>query len=216
MAGKPTTLMCGGFWASSSPLPLCAPIRSCTYATSTFWVGYAGLAGADRILDGIFPYGHMPSDIKPGDTYGPLNYLLYAPLIWLFGWSGHWDYLPAANALTELAFVGGALTMLYAGWRYAVARGGARLLFASAVFPCTLYATNLNSNDIIVAAVAAIGLATATSPLARGAAVSAGFAIKLFPLILAPLWMLHDFSRQRIGPLLKFILGGAVVLLLSF
>jgi hypothetical protein len=28
--------------------------------------------------------------------------------------------------------------------------------------------------------------------------------------------MLHDFSRQRIGPLLKFILGGAVVLLLSF
>ena len=186
MAGKPTTLICGGFWASSSPLPLCAPIRSCTYATSTFWVGYAGLAGADRILDGIFPYGHMPSDIKPGDTYGPLNYLLYAPLIWLFGWSGHWDYLPAANALTELAFVGGALTMLYAGWRYAVARGGARLLFASAVFPCTLYATNLNSNDIIVAAVAAIGLATATSPLARGAAVSAGFAIKLFPLILAP------------------------------
>jgi hypothetical protein len=46
--------------------------------------------------------------------------------------------------------------------------------------------------------------------------VSAGFAIKLFPLILAPLWMLHDFSRQRIAPILKFILGGAVVLVLSF
>jgi len=159
---------------------LCGPIRSCTYATSTFWVGYAGPAGADRILDGIFPYGHMPSDIKPGDTYGPLNYFLYAPLIWLFGWSGHWDYLPAAHALMELAFVGGALAMLYAGWRYAGARGGATLL------PYTLYATNQDSFDIIVAAVAAIELATATSPLARGAAVSAGFAIKLFPLILAP------------------------------
>jgi hypothetical protein len=179
-------------------------------------VGYAGLAGADRILDGISPYGHMPSDIKLGDTYGPLNYLLYVPLIWLFGWSGQWDYLPAAHALTAVSIVGGALAMLYAGWRYAGARGSAALLFAWAVFPYTLYATNQNSNDIVVGAVAAIGLAMATSPLARGATVSAGFAIKLFPLILAPLWMLHDFSRQRVAPILKFILGGTVVLLLSF
>ena len=106
--------------------------------------------------------------------------------------------------------------MLYAGWRYAGARGGAALLFAWAVFPYTLYATNQNSNDIVVAALAAIGLATATSPLAREATVSAGFAIKLYPLILAPLWMLYDLSRRRIAPLLKFALGGAVVLLLSF
>jgi hypothetical protein len=46
--------------------------------------------------------------------------------------------------------------------------------------------------------------------------VSAGFAIKLFPLILAPLWMLHDFRRRRVAPVLKFALGGTVVLLLSF
>jgi hypothetical protein len=46
--------------------------------------------------------------------------------------------------------------------------------------------------------------------------VSAGFAIKLFPLILAPLWMLHDFNRRRIAPVLKFVLGGLVVFLLSF
>ena len=182
-------------------------------------VGYVGIAGADRILNGISPYGHMPTDdivAQTGDTYGPLNYLLYAPLIWLFGWSGQWDYLPAAHALTAVSFVGGALAMLYAGWRYAGARGSAALLFAWAVFPYTLYATNQNSNDIVMGAVATIGLAIATSPLARGATVSAGFAIKLFPLILAPLWMLHDFSRQRIAPLLKFALGGAVVLLLSF
>ena len=109
--------------------------------------------------------------------------------------------------------------MLFAGWRYAGARGGAALLFAWAVFPYTLYATNQNSNDVIVAAVAAIGLATATSPLARGATVGAGFAIKLYPLILAPLWMLHNFGRQRITSIpsiLKFALGGAVVVLLSF
>ena len=179
-------------------------------------VGYAGIAGADRILDGISPYGHMPSDIELGDTYGPLNYLLYVPFVWSSGWSGQNHYLPAAHTLTILAFAGGGLAMLYAGWRYAGARGGAALLFAWAVFPYTLYATNQNSNDIIVAAVAAIGLATTTSPLAREATVSAGFAIKLYPLILAPLWMLYDLSRRRIAPLLKFALGGAVVLLLSF
>ena len=182
-------------------------------------VGYAGIAGADRILNGISPYGHMPAHdplAQFGDTYGPLNYLLYVPLIWLFGWSGHYDYLPAAHAMTALSFVGGALAMLYTGWRYAGGRGGAALLFAWTVFPYTLYATNQNSNDIVVAAVAAIGLAMATSPLARGAMVSAGFAIKLFPLILAPLWMLHDFRRRRVAPVLKFALGGTVVLLLSF
>jgi hypothetical protein len=179
-------------------------------------VGYAGVAGGDRILQGVSPYGNMPSDIESGDTYGPLNYLLYIPFIWLFGWSGHFDYLPAAHALTAVSFVGGALAMLFAGWRFAGARGGAALLFAWTVYPYTLYATNQNSNDIVVAAVAAIGLAMATSPLARGATVSAGFAIKLFPLILAPLWMLHDFRRRRVAPVLKFALGGTVVLLLSF
>src|SRR5215211_562821 len=182
-------------------------------------VGYAGVTGADRILNGISPYGHMPTDdivARTGDTYGPLNYLLYIPFIWLLGWSGHYDYLPAAHGLTALAFVVGALALLFAGWRYAGARGGAALLFAWTVFPYTLYATNQNSNDIIVGAVAAVGLATATSPLARGMTVSAGFAIKLYPLILAPLWMLHDFRRRRVAPILKFVLGGTVVLLLSF
>jgi hypothetical protein len=179
-------------------------------------IGYAGVAGADRILNGVSPYGNLPASIWWGDTYGPLNYLLYVPFVWLFGWSGEWDYLLAAHVLTALAFVVGALAMFFAGRRYAGTRGGAALLFAWTVAPYTLYATNQNSNDVIVAALMAIGLVTATSPVARGMTVGAGFAIKLFPLILAPLWMLHDFRRQRLSPILKFVLGGTVVLLLSF
>jgi hypothetical protein len=46
--------------------------------------------------------------------------------------------------------------------------------------------------------------------------IGAGFAIKLFPLVLAPLWMLRDFRRRRLAPILKFVLGGTAVLLLSF
>jgi len=178
-------------------------------------VGYAGVVGGDRILDGTLPYGNMPDNVGTGDTYGPLNYLLYVPFRWLFGWSGEWDYLPAAHALTAFAFVVGALALFIAGWRYAGARGGAAMLFAWAVFPYTLYSTNNNTNDVVVAAVAAVGLAMAASPLARGASVAAGFAIKLFPLILGPLWLLHDGALRR-GPILRFILGAVAIVLLTF
>ena len=89
------------------------------------------------------------------------------------------------------------------------------MFFAWAIFPYTLYSTNNNTNDIIVAAVMAVGLATAVSPLARGASVAAGFAIKLFPIVLAPLWMLQDGPRKR-ASILDFLLGGMGVVLLTF
>jgi hypothetical protein len=177
-------------------------------------VGYASIAGADRIINGALPYGNMPEDVSTGDTYGPLNYVLYVPFRWMFGWSGEWDYLPAAHAMTAFAFVVGAVALLCAGWRYAGRRGAAVMLFSWAVFPYTLYSTNNNTNDVLVAAVAAIGLAMAVSPLARGVSVAAGFAIKLFPLILVPLWMLHEGRRR--ASIMDFILGGVGIFFLSF
>ena len=88
-------------------------------------VGLASVVGADRILDGQAPYGHMPvrgdrpacgranSDgeireriqtngrceaaVETGDTYGPTVYLSYLPATVAFGWSGRWDALPAAT-----------------------------------------------------------------------------------------------------------------------
>lgn len=177
-------------------------------------VGYAGVAGADRILEGTVPYGNMPSDVGTGDTYGPLNYLLYVPSVLIFGFSGNWDFLPAAHAVTISAFVVGGLAMLVAGWRLSGLRLGAALFLAWAVFPYTLYTTNNNANDIIVAAAAAVGLATATSPLARGLTITAGFALKLYPILLVPLWFLHDDVRR--GPMIKFILGGVAVVVATF
>jgi hypothetical protein len=177
-------------------------------------VGYAGVVGADLILSGTIPYGNMPADVGTGDTYGPLNYLLYAPFVLLFGFSGEWDFLPAAHALTALVFVAGALGLFVSGWRLSGPKGAAALVFAWAVFPYTLYSANNNTNDIVVAAVLAVGLAAATSPLGRGASVAAGFAVKLYPIILAPLWMMHDGPRRR--PIVDFVLGGLGVILLTF
>jgi glycosyl transferase family 87 len=177
-------------------------------------VGYAGVVGADRILDGTIPYGHMPSDVGTGDTYGPLNYLLYVPFVLMFGYQGEWDFLPAAHALTLFSFVAGAMALFITGYRLSGKEGAAALIFAWAAFPYTLYATNNNTNDVIVAAVAAIGLAAAASPIARGASIAAGFAIKLYPLVLGPLWISYDGLRRR--PVIDFVLGGAGVILLSF
>jgi hypothetical protein len=177
-------------------------------------VGYAGVVGADRILDGTIPYGNMPADVGTGDTYGPLNYLLYVPFVLMFGFSGEWDFLPAAHALTLFAFVAGAMALLVAGYRLAGPKGAAALVFAWTAFPYTLYATNNNTNDVIVAAVSAMGLAAAASPLARGASIAAGFAIKLYPLILGPLWVTYDGHRRR--PITDFVLGGLGIVLLCF
>ncbi len=177
-------------------------------------VGYAGVAGGQLIIDGVLPYGNMPDDVGTGDTYGPLNYLLYVPFIWMFGFSGEWDFLPAAHALTSFSFVAGALAMLYAGWRFSGAKAAAALVFAWCVFPYTLYSTNNNTNDIIVASAAAVGIALAASPIARGAAIAAGFSIKLYPLLLGPLWLLHGGLRRR--PITDFIVGGAAVILMTF
>jgi hypothetical protein len=177
-------------------------------------VGYAGVVGADRILGGTIPYGNMPADVGTGDTYGPLNYLLYVPFVLLFGFSGQWDFLPAAHAVTVFSFVAGGMALLFTGWKLAGPKVGAALLFSWAVFPYTLYSANNNTNDIVVAAAAAVGLATAASPIARGASVAAGSAIKLYPLILGPLWMMHDGAKRR--PIAYFVLGGACVFMFTF
>jgi hypothetical protein len=190
-------------------------VLALNYDSRVIDVGYASVVGADRIAQGILPYGNYPDDVGAGDTYGPLNYLFYVPFRLLFGYSGEWDYLPAAHWATVFAFVGCALALVLAGWRLAGARGGATLFFAWTVHPHTLYATNNNTNDVLVAMIFAVGLAFAASPILRGATVAAGFAVKLFPLVLAPLWMLHDGFRRR-APILDFVLGGIGVVVLSF
>jgi len=152
--------------------------------------------------------------VGTGDTYGPLNYLLYVPFVLMFGFSGEWDFLPAAHALTLFSFVAGAIALFITGYRLSGREGAAALVFAWAAFPYTVYATNNNTNDIIVAAVSAIGIAAAASPIARGASIAAGFAVKLYPLVLGPLWITYQGRRRK--PIVDFVLGGAGVVLLTF
>jgi hypothetical protein len=206
-------------------------------------VGYAGVIGADRILDGRAPYGAMPveEDRTPcgpagadgeireriqsngrcesanpsGDTYGPVAYLAYVPSVLLFGWSGRWDELPAARA-TSIAFdllVLGGLALV--GRRYGGARLAAALTFGWAAFPFTAYALMSNTNDTIMPALLVWGFWLASSPAARGAATALAAWTKFAALIVAPLWLTYPSGLRR-AQLARFAGAFAAATLLAF
>jgi hypothetical protein len=178
-------------------------------------VGYAGVVGADRLLHGTIPYGHMPvkagtpcagrysngdpigyvqvtsgrceSPIESGDTYGPAVYVAYMPFVAIFGWSGLWDDLPAAH-VAACAFDLLAIAGLFvAGWRFRSVQLGVLLAFAWAANPFTLYALNMNTNDALVGALLAWFMAALSVPWLRGGLLAAAGLTKLGPLALLPL-----------------------------
>ncbi len=179
-------------------------------------VGYAGVIGAERIVEsGQMPYGHMPvregepcgspdsyGEVRDriqtngrcetandrGDTYGPITYLTYVPGYLAFGWSGKWDSLPAAH-FTSLLFDSLALIGLaLVGWRFGRGRLAATLPFAWAALPFTQYVSSSNSNDAILPVLLIYGFWLVSSPSARGLFVGLASWAKFAALLLVPLW----------------------------
>lgn len=206
-------------------------------------VGFAGVIGADRILDGRAPYGAMPveEDRTPcgpagadgevreriqangrcesanprGDTYGPVAYLAYVPAVLAVGWSGRWDALPAAHA-TAIAF--DLLTLLglaLVGARFGGSRLAATLAFGWAAFPFTTYALMSNTNDAIMPAVLVWGFWLSSSPAARGAATALASWTKFAALIVVPLWLTYP-SGLRAAQLVRFAAAFAAATVAAF
>jgi Glycosyltransferase family 87 len=158
-------------------------------------VGYAGVIGADRVVDGDQLYGAgFSQDVERGDTYGPVNYLVYVPFEQALRWSGAWDDLPAAHGAAiafDLLAIGGLLLL---GRALRPAREGktlgVALAWAWAAYPYTAFVLETNSNDALVA-LAGIGALLAfagRSAAVAGVAVGLGAAAKFAPLALAPLF----------------------------
>jgi hypothetical protein len=178
-------------------------------------VGYAGVVGADRIVDGDSLYGRgFSDDVERGDTYGPVTYLLYVPFEQALPWSGHWDDLPAAHGAAisfDLLVLGGLLLL---GRRLRPGREGTALgvalAYAWVAYPYTSFVLESNSNDSLVA-LACVGALLAAS-LARdyaaglwtGVAIALGTAAKFVTLALAPL-----FARRE-----PLVYGAALLLAL--
>jgi len=162
-------------------------------------VGYAGVIGADRIVDGDPLYGKgFSDDVERGDTYGPVNYLLYVPFEQALPWSGRWDDVPAAHGAAiafDLLAMGGLLLL---GRRLRPGRDGVALgvalAYAWAAYPYTAFALESNSNDSLVAVACVGALLAATmrrddaTGLWSGIALGLGSAAKFVPVALAPLF----------------------------
>jgi hypothetical protein len=176
-------------------------------------VGYAGIIGADRLVDGEPLYGHFPSDNQHGDTYGPVVYEAYVPFEQAKGWTGVWDDLPAAHAAAIAFDLLCVLLLFLLGRR--IQRGrpelGIALAYAWAAYPFTLYASNSNSNDSLVAALVLLCVLLAGRPLLRGGAAALAGLTKFAPLALAPLLATHDLGPpRRVRGLVLFAVGFAV------
>ncbi len=181
-------------------------------------VGYAGVIGAQRIVDDRPLYGSFPSDNEHGDTYGPVNYEAYVPFEQIFGWSGTWDDLPAAHG-AAIAFDVLALALMFLlGRRLRGPTLGIVLAYAWVSYPFTLFALESNSNDTLVAALvlAALLAASYRSTLAvgaRGALSALAGLTKFAPLALAPLLATHGLRElpraRRPRALALFVAGFA-------
>ena len=194
------------------------------YSSNVVDVGFAGVVGAERILDGRAPYGSFPiktqtpcgtryadgsysgyvqsnghceTAIERGDTYGPAMYLAYVPGTAVLGWSGRWDDLPAAHFTSGLFDLLAAIGLAVFGWQF----GGRRLAAAMALFwlavPWTAYTFMSDSNDAIVAAYLAWSAALIARPVGRGALLMTAALAKFAPLILIPLWLRLDRPAPR-------------------
>jgi hypothetical protein len=207
-------------------------------------VGYSGVIGAQRIVDGQSPYGHFPraddelkacgtpdaegevrdrvqtngrceSANERGDTYGPVAYLSYVPGYLLLGWPGKWDGLPAAH-LTSIAFDLAALVLLgLAGLRFGGYRLGVTLAFAWASYPFTQYVLSSNTNDAIPPALLLLGLLFVVSPWARGASAALAGWTKFGSLLVVPLWSGYPKALAR-PSLVRFAAGFGVASAAAF
>ena len=167
-------------------------------------VGYAGVIGAQRIVDGKSLYGGYPSDNEHGDTYGPVNYETYIPFQQAFGWSGKWDDLPAAHAAAIFFDLLATALLFLLGRRMRGPTLGVALAYAWVSYPFTLYALESNSNDSLVGALvlAAVLAASYRSGLARagrGALAALAGLTKFAPLALAPLLATDGLSGLSVA-----------------
>ena len=177
-------------------------------------VGYAGVIGADRIVDGKRLYGNFPQDNASGDTYGPVVYEAYVPFEQGLKWSGRWDDLPAAHAAAIAFDLLCCLLCFLVGRRVRGPDLGIVLAYAWVTFPFTLYALMSNVNDSLAALLVLAAVWAAGGAPARGAFIALAGLTKFAQLALAPLFACHPKPRPR--AMISFTVGFAIAAALAF
>jgi len=171
-------------------------------------VGYAGVIGAQKLVDGKPIYGAFPKDNEHGDTYGPTVYEAYVPFEQALPWSGRWDDLPAAHAAAIVFDLAALILLFLLGRRVRGPSLGIALAYGWAAYPFTLYAMNTNTNDTLVVVLVLAALLAAT-PARRGAAAAIGGLTKFATLALVPLFAAQGPRRD----LPRYVTGALVAAL---
>lgn len=183
-------------------------------------VGYSGVIGADRLSHGDSLYGNFPADDPSGDTYGPAAYYAYVPFELALPWKGSWDTLPAAHGAAILFDLATILGLFLLGRRLRPGQAGRvlgiALAYGWATYPYTLFVSNSNSNDSLVAMVLVYALLMLRWAPARGAMMAIAGLTKFVPLVLAPLWGSYPrlFSRPASKLAYAAAFAGTAALLL--
>ena len=171
-------------------------------------VGYSGVIGADKLAHGKPLYGHFPKDDQYGDTYGPVAYEVYVPFERLEPWHGVWDDLPAAHIAAVFFDLLCVLLLFLIGRQIRGPDLGVMLAYAWCSYPFTLYVSNSNTNDSLLAALVLLAVLLAARPAGRGAATALAGLTKFAPLALAPVLATHAAPRGRLaGTMARFAVG---------
>jgi hypothetical protein len=175
--------------------------------SETFDISTAGVVGADRIEHGLELY--QDNDVH-GDTYGPVNYLMYVPFELAKPYEPGSDGGSAARPATlffDLITLAGLFVL---GRRLRAGRAGTRLgaalAYAWVAFPYGWLVINGNTNDGLVPAFIVWALVAVKSPVGRGAAAAIGAMAKFAPAAAAPLLVA---GRTRLTLRSALIGGGA-------
>ena len=149
--------------------------------------------------------GRCESPNANGDTYGPVAYLAYVPSVLLFGWSGHWDSLPAAH-FSALAFdLLCALGLALIGLRFGDRRLAITLAFAWLAYPFTQYVSNSNSNDALPPLFLIWGFWLLTHASGRGVGLALSTWTKFTSGVLLPLWASYPHGLRDRRRVLRFL-----------
>lgn len=154
-------------------------------SSGTFDISTAGVIGADRIEHGLPLY--VDNDAH-GDTYGPINYLMYVP--WELAFPLHPPDGDAARASTLTFDVLTVLGLFLLGRTLRPGRRGTRLglglAWAWCAFPYSALVIASTTNDALVPLFIIYALVLLRSPPARGFVAGLGSMAKFAPALVAP------------------------------
>jgi hypothetical protein len=178
-----------------------------------FDISTAGVVGADRIEHGLQLY---QDNQYHGDTYGPVNYLMYIPFELAEPYKPGTDGGSAARLATLFFDLLTVLGLFVLGRRLRAGPAGTELglilAYAWTAFPYSALVINGNTNDTLVPLFVVWALVFLRAPAVRGAFAGLASLAKFAPAAVAPVLIA---GRSRLTLRTALLGGGAFAVVVA-